>query len=169
MVVPRTNEMASTTRSANLCQELWDGAAREDGATGLGYAGRTCSSLREVLKKLAHRTRARLRSITCIECARAIHCWNRRTSSDVPQRGLHVVCWRRRLRSQQYSVYLQAIAAEGEDSVTAACSRDMLSPALRELRQLRATAFAVHQRMERLEKNCRHLYDSAGISPPRAR
>lgn len=64
---------------------------------------------------------------------------------------------------------MQAIDAEGEEYVVADCSTDTASPAFLELRQLRATAFAVYLRLARLEEICQYLYDSAGIPPPRAR
>jgi hypothetical protein len=98
----------------------------------------------------------------CAECSRPVRCWNRRVSSGVPQGWFHLVCWRRRERSQQYSLYLQAIGAEDQDSVATGYRSDMLALALRELRQLTAAAFAVQERMEQIEKNLTSLRNSVG-------
>jgi hypothetical protein len=118
--------------------------------------------LRQVLEKLTLRMQTRLQSQACAECSRPILCWNRRTRTSLleDQRWVHLVCSRRRLRSQQYSEYLQTTPAESQYGIVSGISRDVVLPALRELRQLRSKAFALRQRVERLERSCQQSDDS---------
>jgi hypothetical protein len=96
----------------------------------------------------------------CTECYRVIHWWNRRTRMGPTQDWLHVVCWRRRLRSEEYFSYLQRMEADDQEPAPADHTDKTLLDALQELRKLRAIASALRQRMERLEKSCDHLRHS---------
>src|SRR5262245_49162619 len=95
----------------------------------------------------------------CGDCYRPIRCWNRRVSFD-PERLVHRICWRRRRQSQHYSVYLQAISAEGQDDLVP--GRYKPSRALRELRELTAMALELKARMKELEGSVALLSAYAG-------
>ena len=112
------------------------------------------SGMGEVLKSAMHQIVARFQRQICGECFRPIRCWDRRTTLGPPPYSRHLACWRRRLLSADYSSYLQAMEEEGQVLEVADHSDSKLAHALQELRILRATASAVHQRVERLEKIC---------------
>jgi hypothetical protein len=106
---------------------------------------------------------ARFQLEICTECYRAVHWWNRRTRLGPTQDWLHLACWRRRLRSVEYSSYLQRMEADDQEPALADHTDKTLLHALQglqELRKLHAIASALHQRMELLERVCDHLRHS---------
>jgi hypothetical protein len=90
----------------------------------------------------------RLRTISCDECSRPIRWWNRRVWVADHERCAHLQCW----NGQQFlKAYVQLMSEELRHSPEpAAHARDRDSSDT-ELRELRAYARALRQRVERLE------------------
>jgi hypothetical protein len=92
---------------------------------------------------------ARLRSTSCDECARPIRWWNRRVWATNRERCTHLQCW----NGQQFiKSYVQLMSEEIRHSAQArkqlSDNNDSVDAALRELR---AYARALRERVERLE------------------
>jgi hypothetical protein len=125
----------------------------ERGADSPGHYGKKIlDASRAVIQNSIRRMQARIQYENCTECFS--QSWNRRVNFGSSPCCVHLVFWRQRLRSEEYSSYLQTMEPEAQKpAVEDDCERTMLQT-LEELQKLRATASALHQRMEQLEKSC---------------
>jgi ribosomal protein S19 len=96
----------------------------------------------------AHGVLARLRTISCDECTQPIRWWHRRVWIAPHERCVHLQCW----NGQQFlKTYVQLMSEELRHSPGSPAHTDDLDSSDTELRELRASARTLRQRVERLE------------------
>ena len=90
----------------------------------------------------------RIRTTSCDECSRPIHWWNRRVWVVNGERCAHLQCWNGQLFLK---AYVQLMAEEIRHSAQRRAQPSDNDSADPELRELRASARALRERVERIE------------------
>ena len=121
----------------------------EDSIAGAGRGANSILTAWRSLDLGGRTVMARLRTISCDECARPIRWWNRRVWAVNRERCTHLQCW----NGQQFiKAYVHLMSEEIRHSAQArgqpSNNNDSADSALRELR---SSARALRERVERLE------------------
>jgi hypothetical protein len=112
-------------------------------------AGRGAIAILAALFNLnARSVRARLRTISCDECTQPIRWWHRRVWIAPHERGAHLQCWNGQQFLKTYVKLMSEELPRSPGPPTHTGDRDSSDS---ELRELRASARALLQRVERLE------------------
>jgi hypothetical protein len=102
--------------------------------------------------------RARLRTIACDECTQPIRWWNRRVWMTEPERCAHLQCW----KGQSFlKAYVQLMSEERRHALETPAHAGDGDCADTKLRELRASARALRQQVERVEAQLRQADELA--------
>jgi hypothetical protein len=120
----------------------------EDSIAGAGRGAIDIPAAWRSLGLSAHVVLARFRTNSCDECTRPIRWWNRRVWVVNDERCIHLQCWSGRLFLK---AYVRLVSDEIRHFAQFRGRSSDNDSADTELRELRAFARALHQRVERIE------------------